>query len=254
MVTGPGGPIETRIVGDREDPALVLLPSLGRGASDFDDLAERLAAEGYLTVCPQPRGIGDSYEALDELTMFDLAADVAAVIDALGVAPATVVGHAFGNRVARMTATEHHELVDRVVLLACGGLVAPEPEHAAALLRVFDTALTAEEHLDAVNIGFFAPGNDPSVWSDGWHPAVATAQSGAARSLPSSHWWRAGQAEVLVVQPADDVIALPENAQAIADELGERASVVTVSNAGHALLPEQPAAVADAVLTWLQRR
>ena len=34
------------------------------------------------------------------------------------------------------------------------------------------------------------------------------------------------------------------------DEFGERVSVVVIPNASHALLPEQPAAVADAILSW----
>jgi len=35
--------------------------------------------------------------------------------------------------------------------------------------------------------------------------------------------------------------------------LGARARMVTIPDAGHALLPEQPAAVAEAVLAWLDR-
>jgi pimeloyl-ACP methyl ester carboxylesterase len=36
--------------------------------------------------------------------------------------------------------------------------------------------------------------------------------------------------------------------------LGERATVVTIPGAGHALLPEQPAAVAREMVAWLERR
>lgn len=64
----------------------------------------------------------------------------------------------------------------------------------------------------------------------------------------------AGDKDVLVVQPEDDVMAVPENAVRLCDELGDRASLVTVPDAGHALLPEQPDAVAGAVLEWLRQR
>lgn len=37
-----------------------MLPSLGRGAADFDRLAADVAAAGYRAVCPEPRGIGRS--------------------------------------------------------------------------------------------------------------------------------------------------------------------------------------------------
>ncbi|HJL89633.1 MAG TPA: alpha/beta hydrolase [Acidimicrobiales bacterium] len=65
-------------------------------------------------------------------------------------------------------------------------------------------------------------------------------------------WWKAGSADVLVLQPADDVVALPANADDIVERLGERATLVAAADAGHALLPEQPEAVADALLSWLR--
>ncbi len=231
-----------------------MLPSLGRAASDFYDLGGRLAAEGYRAVAPEPRGIGGSEGPLDEVSMADLADDVAAVVTALGSAPATLVGHAFGNRVARLVAARHPDLVDGVVLLACGGRVPPAHEHGLALRRVFDTEASPEEHLAAVDTAFFAQGNDASVWEGGWHPEVARAQGRAATDADLESWWEAGSAEVLVVQPADDVIALPANAHDIVERLGGRAALVTVPDAGHALLPEQPEAVAGAVLGWLRGR
>ena len=252
IVDGPAGPIDVRLVG--EGPAVVMLPSLGRGATDFDDLARRLARHGYLAVAPEPRGINGSTGELDGLTMFDLAADVAAVISGLDIGPATIVGHAFGNRVARMTATEHPDLVESLVLLACGGSVAPEPDDHAALRRVFDDELSDEEHLAAVAQAFFAPGNDASVWIDGWHGIVAYFQGLATSSLDTEHWVGAGASDVLIVQPADDVIAPPANAEVAAARIGPRATVLELPRAGHAVLPEQPSAVAAAVLGWLQDR
>jgi pimeloyl-ACP methyl ester carboxylesterase len=35
------------------------------------------------------------------------------------------------------------------------------------------------------------------------------------------------------------------------DEFGERASVVVIPNASHALIPEQPAAVVEAIVAWI---
>lgn len=254
LVEVPGGVIEVRVQG--EGPMVVMIPSLGRGADDFGDLGARLAASGYTAVLPEPRGIGATTAPLDGLSMSVLASDVAAVIRSVGGEGATahVVGHAFGNRVARMTATEHPDTIESLILLACGGSVPPHPDDAAALRAVFDEDLDAEAHLAAVARAFFATGNDPSVWDGGWYPLVAFFQGRATASLDSEHWLDAGSAPVLVVQPADDVIALPANAFDLARRLGDRVRVVTIPAAGHALLPEQPAATFAAVVGWLGDR
>ena len=255
-IDGGAGSLECHVRGD--GPAVVLLPSLGRGASDFDDLSVRLAEAGHRVIRPEPRGIGGSALGPDAITMEDLADDVARVIRTLvpekqwGMT--TVVGHAFGNRVTRMLATIHPELVDSVVLLACGGFVHPRPEIAAALAAVFDTTLDEQAHLDAVRTVFFAPGNDATVWADGWYPRTAGVQTTATKTTSVDSWWSAGRADVLVVQPADDAIAVPENAVRLVEVIGDRARMVTIANAGHALLPEQPEIVAATVLSWIRER
>jgi pimeloyl-ACP methyl ester carboxylesterase len=251
VVDGPGGEIEVTTIGNGRP--LVMLPSLGRGSGDFDDLAARLGVAGYQAILPQPRGIGRTAGLHPELTMQELAADVAAVIDAVADRSAVVVGHAFGNRVARMTATEHTASVDGVVCLASGGLVPPPEEVWANLAAVFDESLSAGEHAAAVASAFFAPGHDPGPFLDGWHAGVAAAQRHAAESTPVDHWWTAGSAPVLVVQAADDVIAVRENADRLAEAAPGRVEILDLPGAGHAMLPEQPAAIATALLGWLSR-
>src|SRR5262249_51824467 len=160
------------------------LPALGRGVEDFDDLSRRLVQAGYRAVVPQPRGIGRSAGPLEGLTLHDLGADVAAVIKAVGGAPVTIVGHAFGNRVARDVATGHPALVKQVILLAAGGMVPPPPAVQEASGRAFETSLPREERLAAIRLGFFATGNDPAAWEGGWHVSVRPSQVAAARATP----------------------------------------------------------------------
>ncbi|HUC05594.1 MAG TPA: alpha/beta hydrolase [Acidimicrobiales bacterium] len=252
VLEGPAGTLEVHVYGER--PTVVMLASLGRGAEDFTDLASRVADDGFGVLVPQPRGVGRSAGPLDGVTMADLADDVAAIIRALSEGPVAVIGHAFGNRVARMVATTHPDLVESVILLACGGLVPPDPAVNSALLSVFDASLDRDAHLDGIARAFFAPGNDPSVWDGGWYPRTAAAQAGANAGTSVEDWWTAGSADVLVVQPAEDLVAVPANALKIVEMLGDRARMVTIPDAGHALLPEQPALVADEVLRWLHRR
>lgn len=252
MVSADDGPIEVHVSG--EGPLVVMLPSLGRGAADFERLAGDVAAAGYRVACPEPRGLGASSVPDRDETLATLAADVAAVIAELGGGPAVVVGHAYGNRIARMTATEHPELVESLVLLACGGFIPVTEEMAVAMRTIFDIRNPPEVRLDAVGRAFFAPGNDPTVWADGWHGKLARHQEQATVSTPVGDWWAGGTAPMLAVQPADDRLAVPANADALVEAVGDRVEVVVIPNAGHALLPEQPEAVAEAVIGWLNRR
>jgi len=252
MVSTDDGPIEVHVCG--EGPLVVMLPSLGRGAVDFDRLAGDVAAAGYRVACPEPRGLGASAVSDREETLATLAADVAAVIAELSDAPAVVVGHAYGNRIARMTATNHPELVESLVLLACGGFIPITEEMGVAMRTIFDPRNSPEVRLDAVARAFFAPGNDASVWADGWYGSLARAQEQATVSTPVGDWWAGGTAPMLAVQPADDQLAVPANADALVEAVGDRVEVVVIPNAGHALLPEQPETVANVVIGWLDRR
>lgn len=251
-IRGPAGRIEIRRCGHGR--AVIMIASLGRSATDFDDLGLRIARAGYSAVAPEPRGIGgtDRQPDGDRCGLDDLADDVAAVIEHVG-APAHVMGHAFGNRVARMTATIHRPLVSGVILLGCGGAVLPEPDVGRALLDVFDETLSSERHLDAVRRAFFAPDNDPTAWRGGWFPDLARMQGDSMTGIDTSRWWGAGDADVLVVQATDDVIATPANSVRLMADLGERGELATLVDAGHAMLPEQPERLAAVIIDWLDR-
>lgn len=244
-------PVSLEVLVEGEGPLVVLIASLGRGADDFDDLARRLAATGYRTAAINPRGIGQSAGPTAR-TLRDYAADVAQVVRSLSPeAPAILIGHAFGNRVARATAAFAPDVVSGLILLACGGQ-APIPPHAAAALRdVFDESLSAEAHMAAVQTAFFAPGNDPAVWRDGWYPAVALAQQTALHATPAESWSGGGTVDIYIVQAEADVIAPPANAEALRAAYPDRVTVATLPNAGHAILPEQPVLLAELVLSGL---
>ena len=233
---------------------LVLLPSLGRGASDFDPIAEWLAGAGYRVLRPQPRGIGQSVGPLTGIDLHDYAADVAAVIAHENRGPAFVVGHAFGNRVARMLATDRPDLVRAVALVAANIGKAPSPpEVRAAIRRSADTALLDEERLAALQLAFFAPGNDPRGWLAGWHPEVLAAQRIAGDRTSRDEDFAAGRAPILYVQPDHDPLAHAEDAEAYKAQFGDRVTIVTIARASHAVIVEQPEAVSAALIAYARQ-
>jgi pimeloyl-ACP methyl ester carboxylesterase len=251
QVDTPRGALEVIDSGPKGGPMVLLLPSLGRGARDFDDLAGKLAVEGYRVLRPEPRGIGRSAPYTGSPTLVELAEDALAAVPKGRGERLVVVGHAFGNRVARTLASRHPDRVRALVLLAAGGKVRMEPDIEKALVQSFDLSLPEAERMKHVATAFFAPGNDPYTWRDGWYAKVAETQIAATDRTPVDSWWTAGDAPILVIQPLQDVLAPRENAERLKAEGGDRVTVVYVDRAGHALLPEQPAAVAGHVLAYL---
>jgi pimeloyl-ACP methyl ester carboxylesterase len=233
---------------------IVLLPSLGRGAGDFDAIAEQLASAGYRVLRPQPRGIGRSTGSWQGLKLEDLADDIAAVIEHEGQGPAFVVGHAFGNRVARMLATARPELVRAVSLVAANVGHNPSPPNVRAAIRLSaDTCAPDAERIKAMQFVFFAPGSDARVWLTGWHPEVLAAQRIAGDLTPRTVDYAAGRAPVLYIQPSHDPLAHVEDAEEYRRTLGKRVTVVVVPNSAHAVIVEQPVAVSEALLAYAQK-
>jgi pimeloyl-ACP methyl ester carboxylesterase len=233
---------------------VMLLPSLARGAQDFAALMATLASSGFRAIAVNPRGIAGSTGTLVGLTLHDLAADIASIIESLDATPAHIVGHAFANRIARCLATDRPELVKSVTLLGAGGLVAVQHEAIAALESTFTTKLSDADWLTAIRTShFFAPTSNPMVWREGWWPSVAAAQLAMMRATPHEEWWAAGTAPLLVIQGLDDGLSVPANGRALREALGDRVQLVELANAGHALLPEQPEAIAKAIVEFLSR-
>jgi pimeloyl-ACP methyl ester carboxylesterase len=250
----PRGEACLEVLAQGDGPPIVLLPSLGRGASDFDVIAASLAGAGYRVLRPQPRGIGASSGPWDGIKLEDLAADIGAVIEMNGGDAAFVVGHAFGNRVARTLATLRPDLVKAVALVAANVGHHPSPPDVRAAIRLSaDVKAPDAARIQAMQFVFFAPGNDASVWLEGWHPKVLAAQRIAGDLTPRTLDYAAGNAPVLYIQPSHDPLAHVADAEAYKAALGERVSVVVVPNSAHAVIVEQPKAVSEALVAYARK-
>jgi pimeloyl-ACP methyl ester carboxylesterase len=231
-------------------PLAVLLPSLGRGAEDFDPIAAHLAAAGMRVLRPQPRGIGHSHGCA-YLDLEDCAQDIAAVIEANGGAPAFIAGHAFGNRVSRLLATDRPDLVAAVSLIAANVGHAPSPPPVRAAIRnSANPDLDPEVRLEALRFAFFAPGNDAASWLDGWYPHVLAVQRAAGDRTPRIRDYAGGGKPILYLQPSHDPLAHVEDAEIFRRENGSRVTVVIVPNASHAAIAEQPDFIARELIAY----
>ena len=248
------GDVRIELLAQGKGPLVVMIPSLGRGAEDCEDLAGRVAQAGYRALRPQPRGLGRSRGPLQGVTLHDYAKDVAAVIDAEGGGPAVVAGHAFGNFVARTTAADYPAKTRAVVLLAATHTWPLRPELRDSINKSHQMDLPDEVRLKHLQHVFFAPGNDARVWLPGWDEEVMHAERAATDRTPKPEWWTAGRAPVLDLQSECDPLSPPETRNCYVEEFGaHRVTVALIPNAAHALLPEQPEAVAAALVDYLKK-
>jgi pimeloyl-ACP methyl ester carboxylesterase len=244
--------VEIDLIAEGRGPLIVMLPSRGRDSEDFDDVASRLAEAGYRVLRPQPRSAGKSTGPLEGIRLQDLARDVAHVIAREKAGPAVIAGHAYGNWVARMTATDHPALVRGIVLMAAAARTFPD-ELRAVVQQSADASLPDEQRLAALRKGFFLPAHDASVWLRGWAPAAIKAQGAAASATKQAEYWQAGTVPMLDLVPERDPFKPKEKWNESREEFGERVSVVVIPNASHALIPEQPGAVVDAIVAWIAK-
>jgi pimeloyl-ACP methyl ester carboxylesterase len=253
--------VEIVVYAQGQGPVVVLLPSLGRGATDLVEIAEPLCDAGWRVLRPEPRGHGGSTGPLEGKTLHDWAGDIAAVIHHETDEPVWVVGHAHGNWIARTLASDHPERVRGLVLLAGSAGKVPRgtqampipPEVRAAIERCAEPDLPDEHRLAVLQQVFFAPGNDASAWLTGWNRHLMAMQTAAQKRTPVDEFFAGGRAPILNVQAQYDVVAPPAYATVLSEYLGERVTNRTIANAGHALLPEQPEAVVAAILDYIGR-
>jgi pimeloyl-ACP methyl ester carboxylesterase len=248
------GDAQIEVLAQGHGPVIVLLPSLGRGATDFDPIAARLAGAGFRVLRPQPRGIGRSRGPMSGIDLHTYAADIAAVIEQDGRGAAFVVGHAFGNRVARMLAVDRPDLVKAVSLVAANVGHAPSPPVVREAIKASaNPALPAGERLKALEFAFFAPGNDARGWLEGWHPEVLAAQRIAGDKTSREEDYAGGAVPILYLQPDHDPLAHVEDAHEFKRALGERVTVQVIMNCSHAAVAEQPEAISDALIAYARK-
>ncbi|MEP9351001.1 alpha/beta hydrolase [Xanthobacter sp. KR7-225] len=230
--------------------SVLMHPSLGRPAQDFEDLGNAVVKAGYHVVLINPRGIGGSSGPLIDVKLQDLGNDVWTVADQLGLKRAYILGQNFGNRVSRAVSSLQPERVIGLVLLAAGGEIQPDKATWDAFWKMYDPALPQDQHRAAVADVMFAKGNDASAFYTGWHREAALLQTLAAAHTDFKPLYNGGTAPALVIQGLEDKMAPVQNAF---DFVVKRpnATLVAFPNMGHAMLPEQPKQIAFAVIAFL---
>src|SRR5947199_8291189 len=164
---------------------VVLLANAGCSTGYFDHMAGALVTGGFQTISINMRGVGGSCGSLDGATLHDLAGDVAGVIKAIGCGPAHLVGHAFGNRIARCLAVDQPSLVRSVTLLAAGGLLPLSTPIGRPFRNAAQVKGNGTDCVTVLEARWLSPTSDPKIYArvDCW-PAVFIAHLATSRNVP----------------------------------------------------------------------
>lgn len=227
----------------------------------FAGLAARLGG-GVEVIAPDLLGHGDSPRD----PPWSIEAHVAALVEAVGDAPATWLGHSFGARLAIEVAARRPDLVERLVLLDPAVWL---PPHVARFAAESSLGIKAYDSIeDAVQRRFgesMLQGADPDlvrgeleqhlVERDGvWRyryeqAAVVTAFGELASPAPA---FAAVCVPTLIVLGQDSYLTYEHLEDAHREALGDLLEVVSVPG-GHTLLWDAPEATAAAVARFLAR-
>jgi pimeloyl-ACP methyl ester carboxylesterase len=189
MSTAHNGDVELffETFGSDADPALLLVNGLGSQCINYDERwCEKFAAEGFRVIRFDNRDIGLSSKLDDhpDYALRDMAADAVAVLDALDIRRAHVMGISLGGMIAQRLAIDHG---DRVLSLTSAMSRTSETEYGqsspeALAVLMAKPARTRDEYVDNQIAGIRIYGSKPE-WID--EPYL---RARAARAFDRCYW------------------------------------------------------------------
>ncbi|MBX7112617.1 MAG: alpha/beta fold hydrolase, partial [Dehalococcoidia bacterium] len=114
-----GHDVRYRVLG--EGPPLVLLHGITSSSRAWSEVLPGLA-ERHTVIAPDLLGHGESAKPMGDYSLGAYASGVRDLLVALGIERATVVGHSLGGGIAMQLAYQFPERVERLALVASGGL------------------------------------------------------------------------------------------------------------------------------------
>ncbi len=241
---------------------LVMIRGVGSNVDHWYEQGPALSRKYQLLVYDN-RGIARSSDPGGPFSTRDMAADTVALMQAVGIKKAHVLGYSMGGMIAQEMALNYPETVNGLILAAtdCGvtGRIRAKPE----VTRLFSEMIrlgTDAARMAAASC-LFAPQTfeaKPEViqrYADvskrfpatqkmlGWQWA-AVRQHDACERLPNI------SSPTLAITGAEDVLIPPQNANVLATCIPD-ARMISIAGGSHLFLIEQPQQFNDAVIEFL---
>jgi 3-oxoadipate enol-lactonase len=256
MILSGDVPLFVRTDGDDRRPAVLLINPLGTTLEMWDPYVEALVAHNWV-VRFDLRGHGRSVEEVGAYDVADLGADAIAVLDALDIPRAHVVGASLGGLAATWMASEHPDRVDRLVLAGTSCRLGPDRWWERTIENINAGGLRSVcEHLESV---FFSP-----EWVAAMPEEAEAARDMLLATPTDAYLAGAGcimradvtenlagiRAATLVVVGENDPVLHHHPATDLLDGIRD-SEAVQVGGARHRVLLEQPEAIAGVVTEFL---
>jgi len=257
-----GARIDVRVGGRDGDCAVVLIHGFPLTREIWTAQFEA-ASRSRRVVLPDLRGFGSSSVAQGPYLMERLAADVAAVLDALGIERAAIAGHSMGGYVAMAFARMYAERVAGIALVA-SRLRADTPQEAAARRELADRVEREGSIAPAVQaylprmIARPPSATRPELLEEIERISARNSAGGAAAALRGMALRSASDdiAEDLdvpmaMIAGACDAIVGIDEARAVAGSFA-RGRLYVCERSGHLPMLEEPECVSRALASWLE--
>lgn len=247
-------------------PPLLLINGYAATKDDWDAGFLEALGTSSTVICPDNRGIGDSPQATNGLSIESMAEDSIGLMDSLGYETFAVAGWSMGGFISQALAAHARGRVERLVLLSTdpGGSLAV-PRDPGVQQRLFDHSGTPAEQAERLLRLLFPPAIATGVF-DQFGDLVAEAQAKLDEDLlklqqTAMAAWSAGSAEgrlasitaqTLVAAGTMDVVIPPANSERIAAQL-PGSWLARFPGAAHAVMAQEPERLGGLIDAFLGR-
>jgi pimeloyl-ACP methyl ester carboxylesterase len=224
-----------------------------------------LTAAGYRVITVDNRGVPPSDVGPAGFTLDDMVADIAGLIEVLGIGPCRVVGFSLGAIIVQELVLAHPDLVTQAVLLATRGRVdAFRSAISAAEAVLLNSGVVLPARYQAVlrAMRYLSPrtqNNEQKIldWLDvlelsPYDPAISRAQLGLEETDNRLEEYRKIRSQCLVIGFADDVIIPPHLCREVADSI-PGAAYEEIAGCGHYGYLEEPEMLNQMIVDFFQR-